>query len=239
MKQKKPVVGVTPLWDEEKESIWMLPGYMDGIMQAGGIPVILPFSDDEQELEQLVSMCDGILLTGGPDVTPGLYDEEPLGEMVVTCPKRDVTEGLVFAKAIDMDKPVLGICRGIQLINVCLGGTLYQDLPMQHPSEIVHRQPAPYDRPVHEVTLLKDSPLYDCLKMEKLSVNSSHHQAVKTLAPGLVPMAYSPDGLAEAVYMPGKRFLWAVQWHPERLFVNDACSRKIFQAFTDAARHTR
>ena len=230
----RPIVGVMPLWDEEKDSVWMLPGYMDGIRQAGGLPVVFPFTLDEQDLEQLVSMCDGFLLTGGQDVCPELYHEVPLEGLVITCPKRDVMEGIVLRKAIEKDKPVLGICRGIQFINAFLGGTLYQDLPTQHPSETKHRQAPPYDQPIHEVTVERGSPLYECLDVDRLPVNSCHHQAVRKLAPALEAMALSPDGLIEAAYMPGKKFLWAVQWHPEFAYKTDKYSRKIFRAFIES-----
>ena len=223
-----------PLWDDKKDSIWMLPGYMDGIMQAGGIPVMFPFSSDEQELEQLVNMCDGFLFTGGHDVCPELYHEAPLEGLVDSCSKRDAMESIVLRKAIERDKPVLGICRGIQFINAYLGGTLYQDLPSQHPSELSHRQPAPYDRPSHDVTITEGSLLHDCIGSSLLAVNSCHHQAVKDLSPQLEAMAFSPDGLVEAAYMPGKRFLWAVQWHPEFSYRTDENSRKIFRAFADS-----
>ena len=227
----KPIIGVMPLWDEEKDSIWMLPGYMDGIEQAGGLPVMFPFSADEQDLEQLARMCDGFLFTGGHDVDPALYHEAPLNGSVVPCPKRDVMEGLVLGKAIGSDKPVLGICRGIQFINVFLGGTLYQDLPTQLPSGVEHRQKPPYDAPVHDVDVVKGSPLHGCLGVDRLAVNSCHHQAVRRLAPSLTAMAFSPDGLVEAAYMRGKRFLWAVQWHPEFSYASDGHSRNIFRAF--------
>ena len=134
----KPIVGVMPLWDEEKDSIWMLPGYMDGISQAGGIPVIFPFSTDEMELKQLIGMCDGFLFTGGQDVTPEVYHEDPLEDLIDCCIKRDLMETIVLKEAIADDKPVLGICRGIQFINAALGGKLYQDIPTQRPSEINH-----------------------------------------------------------------------------------------------------
>ena len=232
----KPVVGVMPLWDDEKNSLWMLPGYLDGLNQAGGIPLIFPFTTDEQELAQLVSRCDGFLFTGGHDVSPALYHETPLEGLTVTCPKRDAMERIVLRMALERDMPVLGICRGIQFINACLGGSLWQDLPTQHPSETEHHQAPPYDKPCHNVTVEKDSPLRDCLDVDSLPVNSCHHQAIKELAPALKAMAFSPDGLVEAAYMPGKKFLWAVQWHPEFLYQTDAPSRAIFQAFTDAMR---
>ena len=231
---KKPIVGVMPLWDDEKDSIWMLPGYMDGINRAGAIPVIFPFSEDMSELEQLMEVCDGFLFTGGHDVSPQLYHEKPLAGLVSCCEKRDVMETYVLRRAMEADKPVLGICRGIQFINAALGGTLYQDLPLQHPSETNHHGHAPYDRPVHDVKVDKGSPLYKYLKLENLPVNSYHHQAVKDMAKGLEVMAVAPDGIVEACYKPDQRFLWAVQWHPEFSYKTDESSRKIFSAFIGA-----
>ncbi len=231
----KPIIGVTPLWDKEKDSIWMLPNYMNGIRNAGGLPVILPIEADEEEAAQLIGLCDGFLFTGGQDVSPSLYHEEPLEELGVTSPERDAAEKVYLAAALASGKPILGICRGIQFINAFLGGTLYQDLPSQHPSATVHRQGMPYERPTHGVTIEADSPLYRCLQKDRIEVNSLHHQAVKELAPGLRAMGLSEDGLIEAAYMPDRRFLWAVQWHPEFLYETDENSRKIFRAFVEAA----
>ncbi len=231
----KPVIGVIPLWDDEKDSIWMLPGYIDGISEAGGLPIIFPLTADSQNIDQLFGLCDGILLTGGQDVSAKLYDEEPLVGLVEYCGKRDAMEEIVLEKALKDDVPVLGICRGIQFINAALGGTLYQDIPLQHPSAVNHHQKAPYDIPAHEVAIVKDSPLYNCLSTTQLDVNSCHHQAIRKLAPGLEVMAISPDGLVEAVHLPGKRFLWAVQWHPEFSYKLDENSRKILRAFVEAA----
>lgn len=230
----KPIVGIMPLWDEEKNSIWMFPGYMDGIAQAGAIPIIFPFSSDKDEISRLVYICDGILFTGGQDVSTELYGEKPLDGLVTSCEKRDAMETTVLKISMELDKSVLGICRGIQFINAALGGTLYQDLPVQHPSAIKHHQHPPYDVPVHDVELIRNSPLYECLKTRTLPVNSYHHQAVKKTAPGFETMAFSPDGLVEAMYMPSQKFLWAVQWHPEFSYKTDINSRKIFQAFVDS-----
>lgn len=143
-------------------------------------------------------------------------------------------ESYILKKTIQINKPVLGICRGIQFINAALGGTLYQNLPTQFETETEHHQNPPYDVPVHKVKVIKDSPLYKCLNSELLDVNSYHHQAVKDLAPNLKVMAVSEDGLVEAVYMPELRFLWAVQWHPEFSYKTDDNSRKIFKAFIEA-----
>lgn len=230
----KKVIGVMPLWDDEKNSIWMLPGYMEGIKQAGGLPFIFPFSEDENEISTLMEMCNGILFTGGHDISPEIYHEKPLGGMVSCCEKRDIMESIVLKHALEADKSILGICRGIQFINAALGGTLYQDIKLQHPSGIEHHQQAPYDVPAHEVTLIEDTPLQKCLHRDSLAVNSYHHQAVKELAPGLKQMAVSSDSLTEALYMPGRKFLWAVQWHPEFSFRNDENSQRIFSAFIDS-----
>ncbi len=227
----KPIVGVIPLWDEEKESFWMLPGYMEGLMEAGALPVMFPLTDTEFDLSSLMSICKGVLFTGGHDVSPGLYGEEPLNELVSCCPARDRMESIILDIAIRQDKSLLGICRGLQFINAALGGTLYQDLPIQHPSPINHHQNPPYDHPVHKVRLREESPMYNLFQEETISVNSYHHQAIKTLAPSLRIMAESIDGLIEAVYMPEKRFLWAIQWHPEFNFRTSRESRKIFEAF--------
>ncbi len=231
----KPIIGVMPLWDDEKDSIWMLPGYLDGIRQAGGVPVILPLTADERELEQLCGLCGGFLFTGGHDVSPELYGEDPMAGLVSCCGARDAMEAAVLRRAVGSDKPVLGICRGLQFINAALGGTLYQDLPLQHPSDTEHHQRPPYDLPAHEVEVIAGTPLHDCLKTDRLRVNSYHHQAVKKISGRLKAMAVSPDGLAEALYMPGRRFLWAVQWHPEFSWRTDGNSRKIFAAFVSSA----
>lgn len=220
MTNGKPLVGITPLWDEERSSVWMIPEYLEAIRAAGGIPVVFPLKADKADIGQAVSAFDGVLLTGGPDVG--------------TCPERDALESCVLDAALHADKPVLGICRGIQFLNVALGGTLWQDLPTEHPSEISHRQGKPYDRTTHSVTL--SGPIRELMGKDGISVNSRHHQAVKTLSPGLSAMAFSPDGLVEAAYMPAKRFVWAVQWHPEYLYDKDSGSLSIFKALIQACK---
>ncbi|MBQ9535316.1 MAG: gamma-glutamyl-gamma-aminobutyrate hydrolase family protein [Clostridia bacterium] len=227
----RPVIGLIPLVDEGRESLWMLPGYMDGIRQAGGVPVMLPLTDDAEELRRLAEVCDGFVLTGGHDVGTELYGEEPVGDVVQPCPARDAMERPLLEAALRGNKPVLGICRGLQFINAALGGTLWQDLPTQCPSDVVHRQQPPYDAPSHKVRLKEGSPLRELLGTDEIGVNSCHHQAIRELAPGLEPMAVAPDGLIEAFCKPDHRFLWAVQWHPEFSYKVDPVSRKIFKAF--------
>ena len=234
--KKEPIIGVTPLYDQERKSLWMLPGYFDGVRNAGGIPVMLPLNIGESEAIQLYSLCDGLLFTGGQDIDPALYGEAPSPRCGPVCPARDALEKLLFHRAYEDDLPALGICRGIQLFNVMLGGTLYQDLPTQRPGGVSHAMKAPYDRPCHTVTVDQSSSLGLLLGKPLLGVNSYHHQAVRTLAPGLSAMAWSADGLVEAVRSPDRRFLWAVQWHPEFSHATDPDSAQIFRAFVDRCR---
>ncbi len=226
---KSPIIGVTPLWDAERKSVWMLPDYLEGIKAAGGIPVVLPLEMSEEDANRIVETCDGFLFTGGQDVTPELYGAKDAMGTIIPSPERDRLETLLLEKVMQADKAVLGICRGLQFINAFLGGTLWQDLPSQHPSDIVHRQGKPYGVPTHKVIL--DGDLKTLLGKDILEVNTLHHQAVKDLADDLTPMAVAPDGLVEAARMTSKRFVWAVQWHPEYMFKTDSDSLALFSCF--------
>jgi len=214
----------------------MTPSYPDAVSKSGGLPVVIPFIGDDEQIRQLTEKFDGFLFTGGPDVLPSYYGEESIGGPVYTCPERDRLELKVLEYARALGKPILGICRGLQLINVGLGGSLYQDLPTMYGTGTVHNQSAPRDTPTHEAVLTPGSPLADCLSSEKIQVNTFHHQGIKKLADGMVPMAYAPDGLIESFYDPSYSFLWAVQWHPEMLFDSDENSQRIFRAFIEAAK---
>lgn len=232
---RKPVIGILPLVDMERESYWMIPGYMKGIEAAGGIPVMLPLTTDYQIIQRLAEDFDGFLLTGGQDVSPKLYGEEILSECGQLSQERDEMERILIGKVIEIDKPMLGICRGIQILNAVLGGTLYQDLPMQHPSQINHHMTPPYDRVVHRVILKEDTPLHSILNVKEIGVNSYHHQAIKGLSGKLSVAAVSEDGIIEGVYMPDKKFILATQWHPELSYLKDEYSMKIFNALVNAA----
>ncbi len=224
----KPIIGLIPLADEEKDSYWMLPGYMNGIVRAGGIPIMLPLTHDEDILRRLSAVCEGFLFTGGHDIDPSLYGEQRLPQCGAVCRERDKMEQRLLSMAVAMNKPILGICRGIQMLNVFLGGTLYQDLPSQISSEAEHHQKPPYNIPVHGIKILRESPLHELLGTNTLRVNSYHHQAVKDLSARLKPMAVSEDGITEAVYMPDRKFVWGVQWHPEFMDAEDEPSSAIF-----------
>ena len=232
---KRPVIGLVPLVDIQRESYWMLPGYMDGVAEAGGLPIMLSLTDEEEQIDQFTVLCDGFLFTGGQDVEPSLYGKKKDAACGECCRPRDAMEAKLLHAALKHDKPIFGICRGIQFINAALGGSLYQDLPSQHPSTIEHHQRPPYDVPIHTVTPISSTPLAALLGDGAFAVNSYHHQAVKELAPAWSVMAVAPDGIIEAAYMPDRRFVWAVQWHPELSFRVDENSRKLFHAFVQAA----
>ncbi|HNW04769.1 MAG TPA: gamma-glutamyl-gamma-aminobutyrate hydrolase family protein [Oscillospiraceae bacterium] len=231
---KKPLIGITTLVDEERESYWMLPLYTEAVAKSGGVPVILPPLAGADEAAPAVRALDGLLFTGGEDIDPSYYGEEPRPEIGNISAKRDVSEFLLMKEAVAAGKPVFCICRGFQLLNVFFGGTLYQDLPSQYDSVIRHRQEKPYDEPAHAVSVAEGSPLSRIAGAEGFGVNSRHHQAVKDLGRGLFAMAISEDGLVESAFAPGRPFVMGVQWHPEHMFARDEVSRKLFSAFIEA-----
>lgn len=228
---KRPIIGVMPLYDEEKESYWMLPGYMEALEKSGAAPLMLPLTECKETLIRLLDMSDGLLFTGGHDVHPSEYGviiSEKCGE---TCDRRDAMELYLLSEAEKRDMPAFGICRGLQLMNVFFGGTLYQDIPEEYPSCTEHHMEPPYHVPAHEVTLVTDTPLAGLLEKTKIKVNSYHHQAVKGLSDRMLPMAISEDGLVEAAYVPGKKMIAGVQWHPEFSYLSDEDSLQIFRWF--------
>lgn len=234
----KPWIGVMPLYDDDKESYWMLPGYMKAIEEAGGIPLMLPLTSDIGTIQALARELDGFLFTGGHDVNPELYHEQAEKVCGTICADRDILESILFQHAVEWNKPAFGICRGLQIFNVLSGGTLYQDLPTQFKAhiQIGHQQKQPYAEPVHEVIVTKDSRLHRILQVDSLKVNSCHHQGIKQLAGKLVAAATAEDGLIEAVVRPDHPFMLAVQWHPEITYPTDEKQFKLFQAFVESCK---
>lgn len=230
----KPIVGITPIYDPQKESYWMLPGYMKALENAGVLPVMLPMTENEDVIKNIINTVDGILFSGGCDINPMLYGETAVEKCGKSDACRDIPEKKLMEYAIVADMPMLCICRGLQLMNVVLGGSLYQDIPSQKIGALTHVQQKPYEKPIHSVTLPEGTPLQNLLKKDTLSVNSRHHQGIKVLSPMLEIMAEAPDGLIEAVYIPGNNFAWGLQWHPEHMHEVDEHSRAIFDAFAFA-----
>ena len=230
----KPIIAITPCYDIELESQWMLKEYVELIQAAGGIPLTITATTNKEDLESMMQLVDGILLTGGQDVNPKLYRQE-LHPTVTPCNIRDEIEIILFKYAYNHKMPILGICRGEQFINVMLGGTLIQDIPSSF--NHIHRQSKPYNQPFHQNKIIKESPLYDLIQKEIINVNSLHHQAIDQLGNGLKPMAISTDHIIEAIYLPNYPFLWAVQWHPEYDYKVSNDDLKIVQAFIEASKH--
>lgn len=233
---KKPLIGLTPSHDTDTDDLKMRPTYMAAVTASGGIPVILPFTAKEEDLKQLIHTLDGFLFTGGPDVHPFYFGEETHPACGNVSSQRDLLELSLLPLILEAKKPLLGICRGIQVINIGLGGTIFQDIKSQlkedHP--IAHQQPFAFKLPSHTVTLSADSKLAQISCTKTLHVNSMHHQAVKTIAPGLTVCGRSKDHLVEAVEMPDYPYLIAVQWHPEYLWEEQEPARRLFESFVNA-----
>ncbi|MDO4173953.1 MAG: gamma-glutamyl-gamma-aminobutyrate hydrolase family protein [Eubacteriales bacterium] len=233
------MIGVTPLYDTQRDSVWMVPGYLNGILDAGGIPIILPLTSNMTKLRALFDSVDGILFTGGQDVDPASYGEavrQGCGEL---CKQRDAMEEELLRLCRIKKKPAYGICRGIQFFNAMLGGTLYQHIPDELPGAVEHHMKPPYDRVAHTVTVERDSLLYHILGRNEIGVNSYHHQGVKELAPSLTASAWAPDGLIEAIEDRRHPFFLATQWHPEFFWEKDDSSRRLFHAFVRACDQCR
>ena len=188
-------------------------------------------------MERYAQTFDGFLSPGGHDLEPRLYGQQDEGLCGPRVPQRDSLEEKLFPLVLETGKPLLGICRGIQLFNVLLGGDLYQDIPTQCPSAVEHHETPPYDKVAHPVSIREGTPLFEAVGVREMGVNSYHHQGIRTLGRGLQVAATAPDGMVEAVYLPGHRFALAVQWHPEFSRLSDENSRKIFAAFVKAAGH--
>lgn len=230
----RPLIGITPQVDPDSGILKLHPNYFSALAHSGAQGVLLPLTEDPMQLEQFAERLDGFLLSGGPDPHPALYGELPIPGCRRIDPVRDHMECALLKAVLRRKKPVFGICRGIQILNVALGGTLWQDLSVQMPASALHEQQPPYTMPIHPVELMPGTILERCMGKRQW-VNSMHHQAVRTVAPGLCAAAVAPDGVVEAICGQGMPFLVAVQWHPEFLFSVDASARALFHAFVEAA----
>lgn len=205
--------------------------FVTAIQKVGGLPQILPIGDPD-DAQQYLAGCDKLLLAGGQDIDPRLYGEEPSPKLGEIAPARDAFELALIQQALKKQMPILAVCRGMQLVNVAFGGSLYQDLS-QYPQSLKHNQlPTPFHIPTHEITITQDSRLAKILATKTYQVNSFHHQGIKKLAPDLRIVATATDGMVEALESDHYPLL-AIQWHPEVTFATIASEEKIFAYFVN------
>lgn len=245
----KPIIGICANYSPDEQigvkSGLGLPGqewqvladdYIKAIERAGGTPLILPITKDIDSLSRALDMLDGILFSGGSDIDPRYYHEWPGQGLGTIDPERDRHEFALANKVLrEMDIPVLGICRGCQLLNVATGGSLYQDLQLDRPEGLFHTHKiAPKYYPVHPVSMQPGSKLHSIFGTESIGVNSFNHQAIKQVGEGFQVTMTAPDGLVEGIELEGERFVVAVQWHPEMMIDHDPHYLALFEAFVEA-----
>lgn len=250
MAAKRPIIGITTYNKRFSDNpiidiCGTMCDYKNAILKSGGIPLMLPLGLDSAAVDQIMDMIDGVLLPGGGDINPTCYIHQNGDRKNDSWPplrgvddSRDAMEVDIILKALARDMPMLAVCRGHQMLNVALGGTLWQDLNSQRPSTVVHdnggqgilRTELP-----HRVKVEEGSTLAQLLGTTETLVNSIHHQGIKRLADRLVPVAWSDDDLIEGMEIPDRRFMVSVQWHPENLVVDLPHMLGLFQGLVDAA----
>jgi putative glutamine amidotransferase len=237
----KPLIGITAYDYAKPENGWHYDiSYCKNaaaIERAGGLPVLIPSSLQQETLRGIYERLDAVLLPGGADVNPAQYNTQPHPKLGAFSDERDKMELAMASWALADDLPILGICRGIQLLNVAMGGSLVQDIPSAIETELRHdiENDEPRNTFLHDVQIDEDSRLADILGDTKFTVNSLHHQALLNVAPNAKVVAKAPDGIIEAIEVPDKHFVMAVQWHPEDLLDDDSRMENLFKAFVQAA----
>jgi putative glutamine amidotransferase len=241
--RKLPFVAITPDWTrvEGKPSRYELNrAYADAVLVAGGLPWVAPYTDEPKALEAYLEAIDGLLLTGGAfDIDPADYGEPRRPQCGPSKRERTLFERALLEGALRRDLPVLGVCGGMQLINVALGGSLWQDIATDVPTAITHEQRVDKRRPWHGVDIRRGTRLARAVGEGSLMVNSTHHQAVRHLGEGLTATAQSADELVEAFECAGYRFVVGVQWHPELLMLTVPANLGLYRSFVKAAARTR
>jgi putative glutamine amidotransferase len=244
MSQRHPIIGITTYekivnLDPDITMVGIAADYKNAVLRAGGIPILLPLGLPPAAIRTLIQQIDGLILPGGGDIEPARYNgREQHARVRGVDPQRDEMELIAVREAVDMDLPLLAICRGHQLLNVAMGGTLWQDIASQMDNPVVHD----YYRPgvarnlrPHEVDIRPNSHLAALLGTTHSPVNSIHHQGIRTLGERLVATATAPDGLIEATEIPENQFAVSVQWHPENLIDDDPAMLNLFSGLVAAA----
>lgn len=237
-----PIIGVSSsiIIDDRNpfpgiERVYINKYYTESIIKAGGAPIVLPVTLDEESIKRQAEVIDGLILSGGYDINPLTYGEEPTKSQGFTFPEIDEYNLKLIKFVCELKKPIFGICRGLQILNIAFGGSLYQDLSYIDGSYIKHYQLSKGDMTGHSINVLKDSLLYDILG-ENYLVNSFHHQAIKDLADGFKVTAKSKDGLIEAIEKLDGQFILGVQWHPEMMTAKDFKMLEIFKLLVEQSK---
>ena len=233
----RPLIGILCGFDGDGTPRDSIPhNYGAAIEAAGGAPVLLPCSAEAEATEAALAVVQGLIITGGVDVDPARFGESPRRQLGAISPERDLLDERVMALVLDRSElPVLGICRGIQAMNVFAGGTLIQDIPSQVEGAIKHAQQAPGWFGTHEITISEGSILADTVGAEPLVVNSFHHQAVREIAPGFRAVAHAQDGVVEAIERVGARYCLGVQFHPEHMVGKSERLARLFARLVEEA----
>ncbi|MBE6012061.1 MAG: gamma-glutamyl-gamma-aminobutyrate hydrolase family protein [Lachnospiraceae bacterium] len=238
----KPIIGILASSSHmpagDFGSIWKITlnkAYSDAILNNGGIPLIINPSSDFEVLKPLLDVCSGLLFPGGEDVDPAYFNEDPHPLLGVIRPEIDEFSFVCAKYAFEKHMPILGICRGMQLLNVAKGGSLYQDLSLRPVENILHAQSYNRSYLVHKVDIKEHTLLHKIFNKNTISVNTMHHQAVNKLGEGLIISAVAPDGIAEAIESPCGNIL-AVQWHPEELTVSAPEMNLLFKHLIEKAK---
>lgn len=234
----RPLIGISAGNHREpplRDWMYNTTDYFRSVQHAGGIPVLLPFVENESQAAEVLDRIDGLLLTGGEDLDPQIYGEQPHPKLGLVVPDRDFSDLALARAAMARSMPLLGICRGHQVLAVAMGGTLIQDIPAQVPGSIKHRQDGPRWFASHSVTAEPGSRI-EALLGREFRVNTFHHQSVKAIPPGWLATASAPDGVNEALEHPGFPFALSVQWHPENFVGKGYNFDALFAAFVQASR---
>ncbi|PYG87206.1 putative glutamine amidotransferase [Ruminiclostridium sufflavum DSM 19573] len=232
MIKKKPVIGITAAHDFEKDTSSLKGDYYEAITQCGAVPVLIPATEEKAVWAEYLHISDGIIFSGGPDVDAVYFGKGNMPYANEISPVRDSMEIFIAKQALAADKPVLGICRGIQIINIAAGGRIFQDIYAENAADkqlLKHSQQAPRWFQIHNINILGGTILHNVFGEDALRVNSFHHQAVSKIAPGFTINAYADDGIIEAISHEGKKFALGVQWHPENLWRKDCIHLKLFE----------
>ncbi|MDC3414410.1 gamma-glutamyl-gamma-aminobutyrate hydrolase family protein [Terrihalobacillus insolitus] len=232
----KPLIGITSSIDVDEQSSTVGTDNIKAITRAGGLPIILPNFLQEEDIDQVADTIDGFYATGGYDIDPTLFGEEPHPNLGLITPERDRFEVALIKKLLEQNKPILAVCRGCQIVNIAAGGTMYQDIYAQMDQELLqHQQKAPKGHGSHYVQVETNSLLYDIIESRKLKVNSRHHQANREVPSTFKISGKANDGVIEAIESSKHTFVLGLQWHPENMAATgDITSLRIYQSFIRA-----